>query len=72
MATIAQLDSRKRLNLAPYATSDIYLVTTEPNGRITLEPATVVSKIEQAVLSNPKIVDAVAAARADRSDIKPE
>jgi hypothetical protein len=72
MATIAQLDSRKRLNLAPYSPSDIYIVTTEPNGRITLEPADVVSRLEQAVLSNPRIMAEVAAYHADPSDMVEE
>ena len=69
MTTIAQLDSRKRLNLAPYSPSDLYIVTAEPNGRITLEPADVISKLERAVLNNPKIMAEVAAYHADPSDV---
>lgn len=69
MPTIAQLDSRKRLNLAPYAQSDIYIITTEPSGRITLEPAAVVSKLEQSVLNNSKIMDEIAAYHQDPSDV---
>lgn len=69
MTTIAQLDSRKRLNLAPYAPHDLYIVTAEPNGRITLEPADVISKLERAVLDNPKIMAEVAAYQADPTDV---
>lgn len=72
MTTIAQLDSRKRLNLAPYSPSDIYIVTAEPNGRITLEPASVVSKFEQDVLSNPAIMAEVAGYLANPSDVVEE
>ena len=72
MTTIAQLDSRKRLNLAPFAKSDFYLVTTEPSGRITLEPADVVSRLEQSVLENVRIMSAVAEARADSSGMELE
>lgn len=69
MTTIAQLDSRKRLNLAPYAPADLYIVTAEPSGRITLEPASVISRLEQDVLNNPKIMAEVAAYQADSSDV---
>lgn len=72
MSTIAHLDSRKRLNLAPFAKSDIYLVTTEPSGRITLEPAVVLSQLEQAALANPAIIEAVNAYHADPSDVVEE
>lgn len=69
MTTIAQLDSRKRLNLAPYAPADLYIVTAEPSGRITLEPASVISRLEQDVLNNPNIMAEVAAYQADPSDV---
>jgi hypothetical protein len=62
MSTVTILDSRKRLNLAPFATSNVYLLTAEEDGRILLEPADVVSRIEKAALSNPEIVAALAEA----------
>ncbi len=69
MTTIAQLDSRKRLNLASLASSDIYLVTAEPSGRIILEPAAVISRLEQAAMNNPDIAAAVAAYRDAPDDL---
>ncbi|AYG05554.1 hypothetical protein [Gryllotalpicola protaetiae] len=72
MTTIAQLDGRKRLNLAPYHPSDIYIVTAEDNGRITLEPATVVSALEQRVLNNPAIMAEVSAYHDDPTDLVDE
>ena len=55
----ATLDSRDRLNLAGRATSKVYLIHEEPNGRIILEPASVVSNLEQRVLTNPNIMAAI-------------
>ncbi len=72
MTTIAQLDSRKRLNLAPFSPAELYIVTAEPSGRITLEPASVVSRLEQDVLNNPKIMSEVAGYHADPSDVVEE
>jgi hypothetical protein len=46
-----------------------YLVTSDPSGRITLEPAEVVSKLEREVLNNAQIMAEVAADRADPSDV---
>ena len=69
MTTIAQLDSRKRLNLAPYSPADLYIVSTEPGGRIILEPAAVISRLEQDVLSNPQIMAEVAGYHADPTDL---
>lgn len=69
MTTFAQLDNRKRLNLASVAKSDLYLITAEPSGRIILEPASVVSQLERDVLSNQKIMAEVAAYHADPSDV---
>lgn len=57
--SFATLDSRDRLNLAGRATSKVYIIREEPNGRIILEPASVVSNLEQRVLANPRIVDAL-------------
>ncbi|MEO5536034.1 MAG: hypothetical protein ABIR17_12995 [Pseudolysinimonas sp.] len=69
-ATLVQTDSRKRVSLAGrVAPGAYYLVTTDPNGRITLEPAEVVSKLERDVLANPRIMAEVAAYRADPSDV---
>lgn len=67
--TIAQLDSRKRLALASFNPTNIYLVTTEPNGRIILEPADVVSRLERDVLNNPRIIAEVASYHQDPSDV---
>jgi hypothetical protein len=58
--TFATLDNRKRLNLAQFARSDVYLITTEPNGRITLEPARVISDVDQDIQSSPEILAALA------------
>ena len=69
MTTFAQLDSRKRLNLAPFAKSEFYLITAESNGRITLEPANVVSQIEQSAKENPEIMAALAAHDANPDDV---
>ena len=69
MTTFAQLDNRKRLNLASVAKSDLYLITAEPSGRIILEPASVVSQLERDVLSSQKIMAEVAAYHADPSDL---
>lgn len=46
-----------------------YLVTSDSSGRITLEPAEVVSKLEREVLNNAQIMAEVAAYRADPSDV---
>lgn len=59
ISNFATLDSRDRLNLAGRATSRVYLIQEEPNGRIILEPASVVSNVEQRMLANPQIVDAL-------------
>lgn len=67
-----QLDSRKRANLASVATSEIYTVTTERSGRIILEPASVVSRIEQDFRSNPEALAAVAAYHANPDDLVDE
>lgn len=67
MTNFAQLDNRKRLNLASVAKSDLYLITAEPSGRIILEPATIVSQLEQDFLSNPEALAAVDAYRSDPS-----
>lgn len=67
MTNFAQLDNRKRLNLASVAKSDLYLITAEPAGRIILEPASIVSQLEQDFLSNPEALAAVEAYRADPS-----
>lgn len=67
MTNFAQLDNRKRLNLASVAKSDLYLITTEPSGRIILEPASIVSQLEQDFLSNPEALAAVDAYHADPS-----
>ncbi|MGL4339627.1 MAG: hypothetical protein ACRCSP_04285 [Rhodoglobus sp.] len=72
MSTITQLDGRKRLNLAPYSPHDLYIVTVEPSGRIILEPADVISKLERRVLDNPKIMAEVAAYQANPSDLTEE
>ncbi len=55
----ATLDSRDRLNLAGRATSKVYLIHEEPNGRIILEPASVVSNVEQRILANARIMAAL-------------
>jgi hypothetical protein len=69
-STLVQTDSRKRVSLAgSVPPGAYYLVTTEPNGRITLEPAEVISKLERDVLSNARIMAEVAAYRADPSDV---
>lgn len=72
MPTFAHLDNRKRINLSQFATSDIYLISTEPNGRITLEPAEVVSQLERDVQANPAAMAAIAGYLADPSSTIPE
>jgi hypothetical protein len=57
--TFATLDSRKRLNLASFARSEVYILTAEPNGRIVLEPASVVSDIDRAIEASPAIMAAL-------------
>lgn len=42
---------------------------SDTNGRITLEPASVISRLEQDVLNNPAIMAEVAGYRADPSDV---
>lgn len=59
----ATLDSRDRLNLAGRAISKVYLIQEEPNGRIILDPASVVSHIEQRILANSQIVAALERSR---------
>lgn len=63
----SQLDSRKRISLAAIATAEQYLVTTEPGGRIILEPAVVMSQVEMDYLSNK-----AARATVERSRANPE
>jgi len=65
MSTYAELDSRKRLNLAKIATSDSYIVTTEANGRIVLDPAVVMTKAEAALIANGELQQQVAASLAN-------
>lgn len=57
--TFMTLDSRKRINLASIATRDSYRVTSEPNGRIVLEPAVVLTEDELQVLGDATIRKAV-------------
>ncbi len=59
----ATLDSRDRLNLAGRATSKVYLIHEEANGRIILEPASVVSTLEQRARANPAIMSALVESR---------
>lgn len=70
--TFVQLDNRRRVNLASVATSDLYTITVEPSGRIILEPASVVSNIEQDFRSNPEAMAAVAAFRANPESLVDE
>lgn len=65
----ATLDSRDRLNLAGRATSKVYLISEEPGGRIILDPATVVSNLEQRALANPAIVEALRRNHAGESTV---
>lgn len=67
--SFVQLDSRKRANLSSVATANLYTVTAERSGRIILEPASVVSNIEQDFRSNPDAIAAVAAYRANPEDL---
>lgn len=68
--TLVQTDSRKRVSLAGRVVPGAYyLVTSDSSGRITLEPAEVVSKLEREVLNNAQIMAEVAAYRADPSDV---
>lgn len=68
--TLVQTDSRKRVSLAAVAhPGTYYLVIAEPNGRITLEPAEVVSRLERSVLDDSKIMAVVEAYHADPSDV---
>jgi hypothetical protein len=61
--SFATLDGRDRLNLAGRATSKVYLIQEEANGRIILEPASVVSTLEQRARANPAIISALVESR---------
>ncbi len=62
MTTIAQLDTRGRLSLGRMATSETYVVTVETGGRIILDPAVVVTRAEERLLSDEGLRVRVAAA----------
>jgi hypothetical protein len=71
--SLIQTDSRKRVALAGVVQPGAYyLVTAEPSGRIILEPADVVSRLEQQVQANPQIMAEIAAFRANPSDVVTE
>ena len=62
-STFMTLDSRKRINLASIATRTEYKVTREPNGRIILDPAVILTEDELAVLNDAGTREAVAIAQ---------
>jgi hypothetical protein len=62
-STYALLDSRKRVSLAAFATTNQYLVTAEPSGRIILDPAVVMTEVERDYLANGELRERVAAAK---------
>lgn len=53
------LDSRKRVNLASFSPRESYKVTTEPSGKITLEPAVVLTENEIRALRDTATWEAV-------------
>lgn len=70
-STFVVLDSRKRLNLASIATTASYLVTREPNGRIILDPAVVMTEQERAVLADPEVRAGVMRSREQHAEHRP-
>lgn len=67
-SSFVTLDSRRRVNLATVADHTEYKMTREPNGRIILEPAVVLTEDELTVLSDRSVWDA--ATRAGQSTEK--
>lgn len=53
---LVEKDSRGRLALGRVADADRYLVRREPNGRIILEPAVVMTATEERLLSDPDFI----------------
>ncbi|WP_156765112.1 hypothetical protein [Mycobacterium sp. 1245852.3] len=47
---LIEVDHRRRITLPPSAQHDLYLVSTSPDGTITLTPAVVRSALEDALL----------------------
>lgn len=71
MTTIAQLDTRGRLSLGRMATSETYVVTVEHGGRIILDPAVVLTRAEERLLSDEGLRARVAAAMDNPSPARP-
>ena len=67
----AELDARKRVNLAKVATATSYLITAEPGGRIVLEPAVVMTESEAAIIADPQIRSQYTAAIASEQPLSP-
>lgn len=68
-STYVKLDSRKRLLLGEKATSDEYLVTEGENGRIILDPAVVMTRVERNFLMNHEARESVDRALAEPDDV---
>ena len=69
MSTYAELDTRRRISLAKIATSDFYIVTIEPNGRIVLDPAVVMTKTEVALIADGALQQEVTASLTDPGEL---
>lgn len=70
--TTIRLDNRKRANLASAAQAEFYTMTTEPSGRIILDPAVVVPRIVEDFRNNSEALADLAAYRANPDDLVSE
>ncbi|MGH9114108.1 MAG: hypothetical protein ACRDZN_17665 [Acidimicrobiales bacterium] len=62
---LVEKDSRGRIALGKVADAERYLVHREANGRIVLEPAVVMSAVEERLLSDPAFIARMAAAASE-------
>lgn len=69
IATLVELDNRRRASLGKIGRHSQYRVTEHPDGSLLFEPAVILSEHEASLMGHPDLIQSILADKADPSQL---